>query len=802
MEIANITSKNEAGNIKVEIDYDKCIVCGRCVSACKHKARYYADDTEQFFDDISQGIPISIIVAPAIKTNIPDYKKLFTCLRRLGIKSIYDVSLGADICTWAHTKHIKRNAPAPMITQPCPAIVRYIELYRHDVLKNLSPIHSPMACTSIYMKKYKGIEDRIAALSPCMAKKLEFQHTQLIDYNITFEHLLDYLIKNAVVLPDEETGYDNDDSGLGSLFPTPGGHKENIEFFIGTKMHIARAEGFNVYEKLNLYAQTPDDLRPDIYDVLNCTEGCNLGSAYSHDRSMSEIDKAMDVNRKNATDEQKRENYVVEHKVYDETFDISHFIREYHPLHTPYKEVTDQEIRKAFQMLGKNDYKKQHIDCEACGSDTCHAMARKITLSVNIPENCIIKSKEDAKAEHEESLRAYRQIAEMEKKHEADERMRILLDSCPLAAHFWDENYNLIDCNQAAIRFFGLTDKQVYFDKYFDLTPELQPDGKPSKEKLRNYLDKTIKDGFSRIEWMRQTLDGEPIPMETTLVRVQLGGKTVVASYCRDLREHKIMMRELDAAARELENQIEEARYQRLSAEEATRAKSAFLNNVSHEMRTPMNAIMGMMQIINMRGAPDNLKGYLEQIDIASRHLLSMIVDVLDVAGMEYGTVKLSDTPIDLGEMFRVIQQMTQHNATQKQQNLEFNIDPSIPPVLRGDERHLKQVINSLLGNAIKFTPEHGEIKFDARIKEKLGEVVTLQIEITDNGIGIPADQMDSLFEIFKQIDDSHSRKYAGIGIGLALSKRIVEMMDGQIWVESEHNKGAKFSFTCNLKTH
>ena len=800
MEIANITNKNEAGYIKVEIDYDKCIVCGRCVSACKHDARHFADDTEQFFADLSRGIPISIIVAPSIKTNIPEYKTLFTTLKRLGLNNIYDVSLGADICIWAHMKLIEQKESIPMITQPCPSIVRYIELYRHDLISNLSPVHSPMACTSIYMKKYKGIKDRIAALSPCMAKKVEFQDTQLIDYNITFKHLLEYLKRNNIVMPDEETQYDNENSGLGSLFPMPGGLKENIEFFIGNKMHIASAEGFEIYDKLNLYAQTSDELLPHIYDVLSCTEGCNLGSAYSHDRSMFEIDKTMDVNRKKVTDEQKRENYVAAHEAYNNTFDITHFIREYRLIHTPYGEVTEAEITEAYNKLGKNDYEKQHIDCEACGSDTCYAMARKIALNVNIPENCIIKSKEDAKAEHEANLRAYRKLAEMEKKLETDARMRTLIDSCPLAAHFWDENCNLLDCNQAAYIFFGLSGKQDYLEKYFDLTPQYQPDGEPSKDKLRYYINKTIKDGMSRIEFMRKSLDGETIPMETTLVRVQLGGRTLVASYCRDLREHKIMMQELDDARKELEHQFEVAQFQRLAAEEATRAKSAFLSNVSHEMRTPMNAIMGMMQIIDMRGAPDNLQEYLGNIDNATRHLLSMIDDVLDVAGMEYGSVKLSDSAIDIGEMFRVIHQTTQHNASLKQQKLEFHIDPSIPASLRGDERHLKQVIHSLLGNAIKFTPEQGEVRLDVRLIEELGEEVTIQFDITDTGIGIAADQVDSLFEIFKQLDDSYTKRYAGIGIGLALSKRIVELMGGEIWVETELNEGAKFSFTCKLK--
>jgi iron only hydrogenase large subunit-like protein len=194
METANITYQDEVGDIKVKIDYEKCIACGRCVAVCQHDARYYVDDTEQFFNDLQAGIPISVIAAPSIRTNIPGYKKLFTWLKQLGINKIFDVSLGADICIWAHIRHIEKNNATHLITQPCPAIVTYCELYRHDLLPRLSPVHSPMACTSIYLKNYQGVNDRIAALSPCTAKKNEFEATHLAQYNITFAKLLEYLV--------------------------------------------------------------------------------------------------------------------------------------------------------------------------------------------------------------------------------------------------------------------------------------------------------------------------------------------------------------------------------------------------------------------------------------------------------------------------------------------------------------------------------------------------------------------------------------------------------------------------------
>jgi len=556
METANITFEDENGDIKVEVDDEKCIVCGRCVSACKHDARYYADDTERFFDDLKNGVPISIMTAPAISTNITEFKRLFTYLRQLGVRRIFDVSLGADICIWGHIRYLQKTDFAPLITQPCPVVVRYLEIYRQELLPRLSPVHGPMGSASVYMKKYLGITDRIAAFSPCIAKTVEFIDTGIADYNITFAKLRKYLEEQNIVLPGEETDFDHDESGLGLIFPVPGGLKENVEYFLGEKLHITNAEGFTLYDKLDKYAETPEEFLPDVYDLLNCIEGCNTGPASSYEHSVFEIDKTMNKRRRKATEQKKREVYEAAYKKYDELFDLSDFLREYKPDSASFPQITNADISKAFALLDKTDYEKQNVDCGACGSETCYRMARKIALGVNIPVNCIVKTMEDAKNEHENNVSAQKRIVEMEKHREADERMRIMLDSSPLAAHFWDESFSVVDCNQAAVKLFKLSDKREYIDKYFELTPEFQPDGARSKEKLRHYIKKTFDSGYHSFEWMRQTLAGEPLPVEMTLVKVEDKGINLVAGYCRDLREHNKMMQDLDATTKNNELQI------------------------------------------------------------------------------------------------------------------------------------------------------------------------------------------------------------------------------------------------------
>jgi len=549
MEMANITYQDEAGNIKVKISQDKCINCGMCVWVCKHDARRFTDDTGRFFDDLAKGIPISLIAAPSVKTNVPEYKKLFTYLKSLGVNKIYDVSLGADICIWAHVNYLKKTGTNPIITQPCPPIVTYCEIYQHGLLENLSPVHSPMACTSIYMKNYQGINDRIAALSPCVSKTIEFQGTKLAQYNVTFTRLLEYLDENKIKMPDEETDFDHAESGLGSLFPMPGGFKENIEYMMGKNLHIAKAEGRKVYEKLNKYAKTPAEFLPDIYDVLNCEEGCNIGSASLRDDCIFKIEKTMKNSARKMIEEQKKKHYSSMFKSYDDTFELTHFLRKYNPISTQIPQLTKSDIDKAFGLLEKDNYEKQHIDCYACGSKTCYDMARRIALNVNIPESCIIKTKDDAKNEHEENLLAHEQLAAIEKSREADELVRILLDATPLAAQIWDKSFNIIDCNKAALTLFNIASKQEFLDlsKLLDFSAEVQLDGRLSKDAVDYYLHKAFAEGYQRFEWMYCLSDGELMPCDIILSRIDYKGEHFVAAFIRDLREQKRMMAELEA---------------------------------------------------------------------------------------------------------------------------------------------------------------------------------------------------------------------------------------------------------------
>jgi PAS domain S-box-containing protein len=235
-------------------------------------------------------------------------------------------------------------------------------------------------------------------------------------------------------------------------------------------------------------------------------------------------------------------------------------------------------------------------------------------------------------------------------------------------------------------------------------------------------------------------------------------------------------------------------------AEEASRAKSSFLANMSHEIRTPLNAIIGMTNI----GHPVNdieKKNYcFEKIKGASIHLLGVINDILDMSKIEADKFELSFTRFDFTCMLRRVTDVISFKVDEKKQRLDVSVDPAVPRYIVSDEQRLAQVITNLLSNAVKFTPEGGTVTVTAKQLQAEGASCILEITVSDTGIGITAEQQEKLFHSFEQADNSIARKFGGTGLGLAISKRIVEMMGGDIRLESEAGKGSSFMFTIKTE--
>jgi signal transduction histidine kinase/CheY-like chemotaxis protein len=235
-------------------------------------------------------------------------------------------------------------------------------------------------------------------------------------------------------------------------------------------------------------------------------------------------------------------------------------------------------------------------------------------------------------------------------------------------------------------------------------------------------------------------------------------------------------------------------------AQAASRAKSEFLSNMSHEIRTPMNAIIGMTSIGKSSDDIDRKNYAFGKIEDASTHLLRIINDILDMSKIEAGKFELSVAEFNLEKMLLKLSDVVAFRINEKKQKLMVHIDRGVPRMMVGDDQRLTQVIVNLLGNAVKFTPDGGFIFVKVMYVREKNDCITLRFEVRDTGIGISAEQQARLFKSFEQAESGTTRKFGGTGLGLVISKHIVEMMGGDIWIDSELGKGSTFCFTINVK--
>ena len=296
-------------------------------------------------------------------------------------------------------------------------------------------------------------------------------------------------------------------------------------------------------------------------------------------------------------------------------------------------------------------------------------------------------------------------------------------------------------------------------------------------------IKKTYTDGPQ--DWTGE-IDGGMFHSSTTLMYDTEGNAVGVVGSTDDVTD-------IIKLQRDLENALEDA-------QAASRAKSVFLANMSHEIRTPMNAIIGMTNIGKSAADSEKKDHCFSKIDDASKHLLGVINDILDMSKIEANKFELSPVDFNFEKMLQRVVNVINFRVDEKKQRFMVHIDHSIPRNLIGDDQRLAQVITNLIGNAVKFTPEFGAIDLNAHLAGEEDGLCTIQVSVTDSGIGISPEQQARLFQSFQQAETSTSRKFGGTGLGLSISKNIVEMMGGRIWVESEFGKGSSFVFTVKAK--
>ena len=397
---------NNGSGDYVDFDEKLCIGCGSCIEACTHGARKGIDDAELFFDSLKKGEKIVAIVAPAAIVSFRGKDlELNGFLKSLGVEAVFDVSFGAELTTKSYVEYIKNKNPDCVISQPCPALVSFIETYRPELIKYLAPADSPMLhCAKMikeFYTKYTGY--KIAAISPCYAKRREFDETGICDYNVTMRSIQSYMEeKNIRIDSFPKVEYENPAAERGVLYSTPGGLMRTAERFIPSISEKTRKIEGNpkVFLYLAKFSEANKNKKPcfTLIDCLNCENGCNEGAGTTNkgmhlDEMESFVENRMHDRRSywEQKGHSKKSALKKLNKAIDEFWKPGLYDRTYVDrsayFHQKIKEPSQEEIQKIYRDM----YKKTEADilnCGACGYEDCEQMAVAIYNGLNRPENC------------------------------------------------------------------------------------------------------------------------------------------------------------------------------------------------------------------------------------------------------------------------------------------------------------------------------------------------------------------------------------------------------------------------------
>jgi two-component system sensor histidine kinase/response regulator len=361
--------------------------------------------------------------------------------------------------------------------------------------------------------------------------------------------------------------------------------------------------------------------------------------------------------------------------------------------------------------------------------------------------------------------------------------LRALIDNVPDFMYVKDAESRFVVANASLARSMGVKSPEELLHKTdFDFYPKELASAYYRDE--QNVI-RTKQPLFNREE---QAFDahGNKIWVLTTKVPLydKNGQVTGIAGVGRDITHLKKTQEEMQKA--------------REAAEAASRAKSEFLANMSHEIRTPLNGVMGMTDLALDTELTPEQREYLETVKMSGDSLLTVINDILDFSKIEAGKIDLEAIDFNLRESLETTLKALALRADEKGLELLCEVAPEVPEVVRGDSSRLRQIVINLVGNAIKFT-DVGEVAVRVQVQAKDGSDCVCHFTVADTGIGVPEDKRESIFDPFTQADTSTTRKYGGTGLGLTISTRLVGMMGGKIWVESEMGRGSQFHFTVRL---
>jgi PAS domain S-box-containing protein len=378
---------------------------------------------------------------------------------------------------------------------------------------------------------------------------------------------------------------------------------------------------------------------------------------------------------------------------------------------------------------------------------------------------------------------------DISRRREAEARFAAVFEHAPAGYVFFGGGHGVTHVNAASLRMFGTDDPSRLLGRtiwFPDLSPELQADGTPSRERAMQGRREHIASGrrVHTLEWRFRRADGSTFDADVSVIALDWEGEPRFCAVIQDITARK----QAEAAMR----QAAEA------AEAASRTKSTFLANMSHELRTPMNAIIGMTHLALEDGLPNKQRDYIEKAHVSARNLLQILNDILDLSKIEAGQMALERIDFELESVVGEMADVLGLRADEKGLELLFSAAPGLPARLVGDPSRLRQVLVNLGGNAIKFT-DRGEVVISMDVASEDDGHVELHVCVRDTGVGMSEEQLGRLFTPFMQADSSTTRRFGGTGLGLVISRQLVERMGGRLWARSEPGKGSEFHFTARF---